>query len=88
MHSFPTRRSSDLVFTFILVLVVLGVTDKKYGYAPFAGIAIGFAVGLGNIVGIPVTGTYINPARSLGPALFEGGLALQQLWLFFVAPYL
>ncbi len=78
----------EAVFTFVLVLVVLGVTDKKYGWGIMAGVAIGWMVGLANIVGIPITGTSVNPARSFGPAIFEGGQALSQLWLFFVAPYL
>jgi len=67
------------------VLTVIGATDLK---APvgFAGIPIGFVLVLIHLVVIPVTNTSVNPARSIGPALFVGGWALQQLWLFLVAP--
>lgn len=70
-----------------LVLTVLGTTDVK---APvgFAGLAIGLVLTLIHLVGIPITNTSVNPARSLGPALFVGGWALQQLWVFIVAPLL
>lgn len=75
----------EIVLTFFLVFTVLGVTDVK---APvgFAGIAIGLVLTLIHLVGIPVTNTSVNPARSIGPALFVGGRALSQLWLFIVAP--
>jgi aquaporin Z len=78
---------AETVFTFIFVLVVLGVTAKN-GLNQFAGLAIGLALVLVHIVCIPITGTSVNPARSIGPALFEGGTALSQLWLFIVAPFL
>jgi aquaporin Z len=78
---------AETVFTFIFVLVVLGVTAKN-GLNKFAGLAIGLALVLVHIVCIPITGTSVNPARSIGPALFEGGAALIQLWLFIVAPLL
>ncbi|HBK32263.1 MIP family channel protein [Limibacterium fermenti] len=78
---------AETVFTFIFVLVVLGVTAKN-GLNSFAGLAIGLALVLVHIVCIPITGTSVNPARSIGPALFEGGAALRQLWLFIVAPFL
>ncbi|MDI9603836.1 MAG: MIP family channel protein [Bacteroidota bacterium] len=78
---------AETVFTFIFVLVVLGVTAKN-GLNKFAGLAIGLALVLVHIVCIPITGTSVNPARSIGPALFEGGAALSQLWLFIVAPLL
>ena len=68
---------AEAVFTFIFVLVVLGSTDSEKGAGNLAGLAIG----------IPVTGTSVNPARSIGPALFQGGEALSQLWLFIVAPF-
>src|ERR1700685_3329471 len=73
------------ILTFFLVLTVIGATDIK---APvgFAGIPIGLVLTLIHLVGIPVTNTSVNPARSIGPALFVGGWALQQLWLFIVAP--
>lgn len=77
---------AETLFTFIFVLVVLGATDEKKGAGNLAGLAIGLV--LVHIVCIPVTGTSVNPARSIGPALFEGGAALSQLWLFIVAPFL
>ncbi|MDH6535414.1 aquaporin Z [Parabacteroides sp. PM5-20] len=78
---------AETVFTFIFVLVVLGVTSKG-AENKFAGVAIGLALVLVHIVCIPITGTSVNPARSIGPALFQGGEALSQLWLFIVAPFL
>ena len=69
-----------------LVVMVFGITDYKKGAGSFAGLAIGLALVLIHIVCIPITGTSVNPARSIGPALFEGGIALSQLWLFIVAP--
>lgn len=77
---------AEAVFTFIFVLVVLGATDAKQGAGNLAGLAIGLTLVLVHIVCIPITGTSVNPARSIGPALFEGGTALAQLWLFIVAP--
>ncbi|MBV8829273.1 MAG: aquaporin Z [Acidobacteriaceae bacterium] len=76
---------TEIILTFFLVLTVIGATDLK---APvgFAGLPIGFVLVLIHLVGIPVTNTSVNPARSIGPALFVGGWALQQLWLFIVAP--
>lgn len=78
---------AEVVLTFFLVLTVLGSTDAR---APvgFAGLAIGLVLTLVHLVGIPITNTSVNPARSLGPALFVGGWALQHLWLFIVAPLL
>lgn len=78
---------AETVFTFIFLLVVLGSTSKGAN-TKFAGIAIGLALVLIHIVCIPITGTSVNPARSIGPALFQGGEALSQLWLFIVAPFL
>jgi aquaporin Z len=78
---------AEAVFTFIFVLVVLGSTDSKKGAGNFAGLAIGLTLVLIHIVCIPITGTSVNPARSIGPALFECGNALSQLWLFIVAPF-
>ena len=78
---------AEMVFTFIFVLVVLGSTDSKKGAGSFAGLAIGLTLVLVHIVCIPITGTSVNPARSIGPALFNGGIALDQLWLFIVAPF-
>src|SRR3954465_8005759 len=76
---------TEIILTFLLVLTVIGATDLK---APvgFAGIPIGLVLVLIHLVGIPVTNTSVNPARSIGPALFVGGWALQQLWLFILAP--
>lgn len=78
---------SEVVFTFIFVLVVLGTTDEKKGAGAFAGLAIGLTLVLVHIVCIPLTGTSVNPARSLAPALFAGGEALTQLWVFIAAPF-
>ncbi len=78
---------AEAVFTFIFVLVALGATDPKKGSGNMAGLAIGLALVLVHIVCIPITGTSVNPARSIGPALFQGGEALSQLWLFIAAPF-
>lgn len=77
---------TEIVATFIFVLVVLGATDPKVGAGNFAGLAIGLSLVLIHIVCIPLTGTSVNPARSIGPALFVGGEALKQLWIFICAP--
>lgn len=79
---------AEVVFTFIFVLVVLGSTDSKKGAGPLAGLAIGLTLVLVHIVCIPITGTSVNPARSIAPALFQGGEALSQLWLFILAPFI
>jgi aquaporin Z len=76
----------EVIATFIFVLVVLGTTDSKVGAGNFAGLAIGLSLILIHLVGIHYTGTSVNPARSFGPALFEGGDALSQVWVFIVAP--
>lgn len=76
----------EILLTFVFVLVILFVTDKYATHAALAGIAIGFALLVVHLVGIPLTGTSVNPARSIGPALFGGTEALSQLWLFIVAP--
>ncbi|MBN1198574.1 MAG: aquaporin Z [Bacteroidales bacterium] len=75
----------EVIMTFIFIFVILGTTSK-FGNGIMAGLAIGASLMLIHLVAIPVTGTSVNPARSLGPALFAGGKALVQLWLFFVAP--
>lgn len=76
---------SEFVLTFFFLVVILGVTSKRS--APgFAGLAIGLCLALIHMIGINVTGVSVNPARSLGPALFSGSEALKDLWLFFVAP--
>ena len=79
---------AEIVLTYIFVMVVLGATSKTNGATNnFAGLAIGLSLILIHLVGIHYTGTSVNPARSIGPALFEGGQALQQLWVFIVGPF-
>lgn len=78
---------AEAVFTFLFLFVILAVTSK-YGNSTMAGLAIGVTLMLIHLVVIPITGTSVNPARSFGPAIFSGGTALSQLWLFFVAPIL
>lgn len=76
---------AEFVFTFLFLMVIFGTTAKNASPS-MAGLAIGITLVLIHLVAIPITGTSVNPARSLGPALFAGGLALSQLWLFIVAP--
>lgn len=79
---------AEIVFTTVFVLVVLGATAKTNGATNnFAGIAIGLALVLVHLACIRYTGTSVNPARSFGPALFEGGAALNNLWIFIVGPF-
>ncbi|MCH5174983.1 MAG: MIP family channel protein [Prevotellaceae bacterium] len=87
-HGIATGFIVETVLTAIFVLVVLGSTDAKKGAGAFAGLAIGLSLILIHLVGIHYTGTSVNPARSIGPALFEGGQALTDLWVFIVAPFL
>ena len=75
----------EIILTFVFVFTVLGVT-KKTENATVAGIVIGLTLAFVHIMGIPLTGTSVNPARSLAPALFMGGQALQQVWVFILAP--
>ena len=84
-YSLQAAVISELVMSFMFLLVILGST---HGRAPkhFAPIAIGLCLTLIHLISIPVTNTSVNPARSTGPAIFVGGWALQQLWLFWVAP--
>jgi aquaporin Z len=77
----------EVVMTFMFLFVILGATDSR-APAGFAPIAIGLCLTLIHLISIPVTNTSVNPARSTGPALFAGGWALGQLWLFWVAPIL
>ena len=86
-YSLAAAFVGEVVLTMFLVFTVLGSTDIK---APvgFAGLAIGLVLTLIHLVGIPITNTSVNPARSIGPAVFVGGWALQQLWLFIVAPFI
>lgn len=76
----------EVIATFIFVLVVLGTTDAKKGAGKPAGLAIGLSLILIHLVCINLTGTSVNPARSIGPAIFAGGQALKDLWVFIVAP--
>ena len=79
----------EIVLTALFVLVVLGATSKTNGATNnFAGLAIGLSLILIHLVGIHFTGTSVNPARSIGPALFEGGKALSELWVFIVGPFI
>lgn len=84
-YSLVAALVTEVVMTFFFLIVILGATDER---APkgFAAIAIGLALTLIHLVSIPVTNTSVNPARSTGPALFVGGWAVRQLWLFWVAP--
>ncbi len=76
----------EVIATFIFVLVVLGSTDGKIGAGNFAGLAIGLTLILVHLVCINLTGTSVNPARSIGPAIFAGGQALKDVWVFICAP--
>ncbi len=78
----------EVVATAIFLVVILGVTSEKNGVPAMAGLVIGLTLVMIHLIGIPVTGTSVNPARSVGPALFVGGTALSQLWVFIVAPLL
>lgn len=84
-YSLEAALFAEVVLTALFLLVIFGATSKN---APsgFAGLAIGFSLVLIHLVGIPITGTSVNPARSLGPALFVRGAAISQLWVFIIAP--
>ena len=84
-YSLLACLTAEVVLTFFFLMIILGATDKR---APggFAPIAIGLGLTLIHLIGIPVTNLSVNPARSTGPAIFVGGWALEQLWLFWVAP--
>lgn len=84
-YSLVAGLIAEVVFTFFFLIVILGATDK-WAHQASAGMAIGLALTLIHLVVIPVTNTSVNPARSTGPAIFVGGWALRQLWLFWVAP--
>jgi aquaporin Z len=84
-YSMVAALVAEVVLTFFFLLVILGATDSR-APAGFAPIPIGLALTLIHLIGIPVTNLSVNPARSTGPALFVGGWALEQLWLFWVAP--
>jgi len=78
---------AEVVLTFMFLMIILGATDRR-APAGFAPIAIGLGLTLIHLIGIPVTNLSVNPARSTGPAVFVGGWALEQLWLFWLAPIL
>jgi aquaporin Z len=84
-YSMVAGLVAEVVLTFFFLLIILGATDSRapQGFAP---IAIGLGLTLIHLIGIPVTNLSVNPARSTGPAVFVGGWALQQLWLFWIAP--
>jgi aquaporin Z len=84
-YSMAAAVITELVMTFMFLIVILGTTHHR---APvgFAGLAIGLSLTLIHLISIPITNTSVNPARSTGPAIFVGGWALQQLWLFWIAP--
>jgi aquaporin Z len=76
---------TEVILTFMFVSVVL-IATRRAAWPQVAGVVIGLALALVHLMGIPLTGTSVNPARSIGPALFVGGAALSQLWLFIIAP--
>jgi len=84
-YSLTSALVCEIVMTFMFLIIILGTTHKR---APvgFAGLAIGLALTLIHLISIPVTNTSVNPARSTAPALFVGGWAIDQLWVFWVAP--
>ncbi|MGV8075614.1 MAG: aquaporin Z [Syntrophobacteraceae bacterium] len=86
-YSLASGFVTEVVMTFMFLMIILGATDKR-APAGFAPIAIGLGLTLIHLISIPVTNTSVNPARSTGPALIVGGWALQQLWLFWLAPLL
>ena len=86
-YSLTAGLVAEIVLTFMFLIIILGATDKR-APAGLAPIAIGLGLTLIPLVGIPVTNLSVNPARSTGPALFVGGWAVSQLWLFWVAPLL
>jgi aquaporin Z len=77
---------AEAILTLIFVLVIVTVTSKKFGHPNLAGIIIGLTLTMIHYVGVPLTGMSANPARSLAPAIFVGGTALQDLWVFIIAP--
>ncbi|HEX4793766.1 MAG TPA: aquaporin Z [Humisphaera sp.] len=86
-YSLAACLTAEVVLTFMFLIIILGATDRR-APAGFAPVAIGLGLTLIHLVGIPVTNLSVNPARSTGPAVFVGGWALAQLWLFWVAPIL
>lgn len=86
-YSLASGLVTEIIMTAMFLMIILGATDKRAAQG-FAPIAIGLGLALIHLISIPVTNTSVNPARSTGPALIVGGWALQQLWLFWVAPIL
>ncbi len=86
-YSMQAAVVAELVLTFVFLFIIMGATDKR-APAGFAPLAIGLGLTLIHLIGIPVTNLSVNPARSTGPAVFVGGAALTQLWLFWVVPIL
>jgi aquaporin Z len=84
-YSMTAAVAAELVLTFMFLMIILGATDRR-APAGMAPVAIGLGLTLIHLIGIPVTNLSVNPARSTGPALFVGGWALAQLWLFWVVP--
>jgi aquaporin Z len=84
-YSMVAALVAEVVLTFMFLIIIMGATDKR-APAGFAPIAIGLGLTLIHLIGIPVTNLSVNPARSTGVAVFVGGWALAQLWLFWVAP--
>jgi aquaporin Z len=84
-YSLTACFTAEVVLTFMFLMIILGATDRRapQGFAP---IAIGLGLTLIHLIGIPITNTSVNPARSTGPAIFVGGWAVEQLWLFWLAP--
>lgn len=85
-YSLMSGFIAEVIFTFIFLMVIFGSTSTKNIHGGFAGLSIGLSLVLIHIVGIPITGVSVNPARSIGPAVFVNGAALNQLWLFIIAP--
>jgi aquaporin Z len=84
-YSMVSSLVAEVTLTFVFLFIILGATDER-APAGFAPIAIGLGLTLIHLIGIPITNLSVNPARSTGPALFVGGWALSQLWLFWLAP--
>jgi len=84
-YNLMTGLVVEIVMTFMFLIIILGATSSK-APAGFAPLAIGLGLTLIHLISIPVTNTSVNPARSTGPALLEGGIALEQLWIFWLAP--